>query len=239
LRGWTLNSIVTLQSGLPWGAQDASNDFSGTGEVLQPADGQEEQWDFYGNPKDFQLQHGFVANNGDALAGGTGGIPFYCGQNSNCAPGAVQAPSNASIPTANATCNAKAAALGPLGTAALANNGCFALNGSVMIPPAYGTYGTTARNMFRDGGFRNWDFSVFKSFKFRERLIAQFRAEFFNVLNHPEFTNPNGMAGAGFNVPSVGPGFGCGCLTVDTGAGNPILGSGGPRAMQLGLKVIF
>ena len=108
-----------------------------------------------------------------------------------------------------------------------------------MIPPAYGTYGTTARNMFRDGGFRNWDFSVFKNFKFRERFTAQFRAEFFNVLNHPEFANPNGVAGAGYNDPSVGPGFGCGCATSDTAAGNPILGSGGPRAMQLGLKLIF
>ena len=103
LEGWTVNSIVTLESGLPWGVQDTSNDFSGTDEVNQPADGQEEQWDFYGNPKDFQLQHGFVAFNGDALAAvnpGTGGIPFYCGQNSNCVPGAVQAPSNVNTPTA-------------------------------------------------------------------------------------------------------------------------------------------
>lgn len=228
LEGWSLNSIVTLQSGLPFGVGDTTNDFSGTAEVNQPADGQEEQWNFYGNPKDFQIQHGFVSNNGDALAGGTGGIPYFPGSG------------DASAPTSNATCNAKAAALGPLASAALANTGCFALKNSVMVPPAYGTYGQMGKNIFRDGGFRNWDFSVFKNFKFRERLTAQFRAEFFNVLNHPEFSNPGGPGGgAGTTDPSVGAGFGCGCVTPDTGASNPVLGSGGPRAMQLGLKLIF
>ena len=58
------------------------------------------------------------------------------------------------------------------------------------MPPAIGTFGTTGRNVFRDSGFRNWDVSVFKTFVFKERLTAQFRAEFFNVLNHPNFANP-------------------------------------------------
>jgi hypothetical protein len=228
LEGWSVNSIVSLQTGLPWGAADTSNDFSGTGELNQPADGQEEQWDFFGNPKDFQIKHGLVANNGDALNGGSGGIPFFPGSGDPTAP------------TTNTTCNAKAAALGALASAALANTGCFASGGSVMIPPAYGTYGQMGKNIFRDGGFRNWDFSIFKSFKFRERLTAQFRAEFFNVLNHPEFSNPGGPGGgAGTTDPSVGAGFGCGCVTPDTGGSNPVLGSGGPRAMQLGLKLIF
>jgi hypothetical protein len=221
LEGWSINSIVTLQTGLPWGAADTSNDFSGTGELNQPADGQEEQWDFFGNPKDFQIKHGLVVNNGDALAGGSGGIPYFPG-------------------LSNSTCVAKATTLGPNALAALSNTGCFASGGSLMVPPAYGTYGQMGKNVFRDGGFRNWDFSIFKSFKFRERLTAQFRAEFFNVLNHPEFSNPGGPGGgAGTTDPSVGAGFGCGCVTPDTGGSNPVLGSGGPRAMQLGLKLIF
>ena len=33
MQGWSLNSIVALQSGLPWGINDATTDFSGTGEI--------------------------------------------------------------------------------------------------------------------------------------------------------------------------------------------------------------
>ncbi len=68
---------------------------------------------------------------------------------------------------------------------------------------------------------------------------AQFRAEFFNIFNHPNFANPyGGQNGFGFNDPSVG-GFGCGCATPDVAAANPAVGSGGPRSVQLGLKLIF
>ena len=110
-----------------------------------------------------------------------------------------------------------------------------------MVPPPYGSYGTTGRNIFRDGGFRDWDFSVSKDWKFQERLTAQFRAEFFNVLNHPSFANPYGGAGGGAvsHDPSLGAGFGCGCVTPDVGGANPVLGVGGSRAIQLGLKLIF
>ena len=41
----------------------------------------------------------------------------------------------------------------------------------------------------------NWDFSVTKGIKFEERLSAQFRAEFFNILNHPNISNPFGGPG--------------------------------------------
>ena len=107
-----------------------------------------------------------------------------------------------------------------------------------MIPPALGTFGTMRRNMFRDLGYRNWDLSVFKSFKFKERLSAQFRAEFFNVLNHPNIAGP---AAAGNTDPSSPGtcGFGTSCNTPDVAATNPVLGSGGSREMQLGLKLIF
>ena len=88
-------------------------------------------------------------------------------------------------------------AMGPLALASLANLGCYALGNSVLVPPAYGSYGTTARDEFRDGGFYNMDFSVTKPFKFKERLTAQFRAEFFNILNHPDFVNPAGGPGGG------------------------------------------
>jgi hypothetical protein len=96
------------------------------------------------------------------------------------------------------------------------------------------------RNILRDRGFKNVDFSVFKDFKFKERMGAEFRVEFFNVFNHPNFANPYGAAvGAGFNDPSGTSSFGCGCTTPDVAAGNPLVGSGSSRVMQLGLKFTF
>jgi hypothetical protein len=111
-----------------------------------------------------------------------------------------------------------------------------------LIPPAAGTFGTSPRNNFRDSGIRNVDLSVTKGWKFRERLTAQFRAEFFNILNHPNFTNPYGSSngfGAGTYGDPSSTVLGCGCATPDQAAGNPVLGSGGNRAVQLGLKLIF
>jgi hypothetical protein len=110
-----------------------------------------------------------------------------------------------------------------------------------MIPPAYGTLGTMARSPFRDSGFRNWDLSVTKAFKFKERLTAQFRAEFFNVLNHPNFANPfGGPGGSSASLdPSAGAPFAYSNQTPDAAGSNPVLGSGGARAIQLGLKLIF
>ena len=124
--------------------------------------------------------------------------------------------------------------------ASLQQFGCYAKGSSVMTPPAAGTFGIMGRNIFRDSGFRNWDLSVVKYWKFRERFGAQFRAEFFNVLNHPNFANPWGAANQ-YNLtdPSVHGSFGCGCSTPDVAATNPVIGSGSNRAVQLGAKFTF
>ena len=61
-----------------------------------------------------------------------------------------------------------------------------------MVPPKAGTFGTMGRNIFYDPSFKNVDFSLFKNFKYKERLNAQFRVEFFNVFNHPNPANPYG-----------------------------------------------
>jgi len=124
-------------------------------------------------------------------------------------------------------------------TAALNLFGCYAAGNSVMMAPPLGQLGNMGRNMFQDSGFRNFDFTIAKSFHFGERYRLQFRAEFFNILNHPNFANPyGGQNGFGLNDPSVQP-FGCGCATPDVAAANPAVGSGGPRSVQLGAKFIF
>jgi len=66
----------------------------------------------------------------------------------------------------------------------------------------------------------------------KERLTAQFRWEIFNILNNAILANP-GNGGIGSSN------FGCSCQTPDTAGQNPLLGTGGARAMQLGLKLLF
>jgi hypothetical protein len=218
LQGWSLNSILTMQSGLPWGVNDNTTDFSGTGEInAQASNG--ERWNFFGNPEDFKTTKAFINTNG-----GDGGIPFFEG-------------------TSNAICLAKARSMGPLAIASLTNLGCYALGSSVLVPPAYGSYGTLGKGVFRSLPYYNWDLSITKAWTWRERFKAQFRAEFFNVLNHPNISNPFGGPGGdnSFTDPSAAAGasFGFRPETPDVTSSNPILGSGGSRAIQLGLKIIF
>jgi hypothetical protein len=131
-----------------------------------------------------------------------------------------------------AACTQAFNAAGGLATLA---DGCYAMGNSVMIAPAPGQFGTMSKNMFYDSGYRNWDFSLFKNWTFKERLTAQFRAEFFNILNLTNYANPNLV---GTNDPSGGQ-FGCGCETPDVANTNPVLGSGAAREIQLGLKLLF
>ena len=218
LEGWSVNSIVTLQSGQPWGVNDFTTDFSGTNEIGNPSTNGE-QWDFFGNPGDFKTTKSLQYTNA-----GAGGIPYFAG-------------------TSNAACLSHSQAMGGLAVASLANLGCYAVGSSVLLPPAYGSYGTMGINPFRGPAFYNWDFSITKEIKFKERLSAQFRAEFFNILNHPNISNPFGGPGGDntYTDPSgdAGASFGFRPQTPDVTSSNPVLGSGGPRAMQLGLKLIF
>jgi hypothetical protein len=220
LKGWSLNSVVTLEGALPWGVNDLTTDFSGTNEINSPSPNGE-QWDFFGNPADFQETKALAGTNA-----GAAGLPYFAG-------------------TSNATCLAHSTAMGQLAIASLTNLGCYAsLNGkSVLLPPAYGTLGTTAPNMFRGVPFYNVDFSVTKMFKFGERLSAQFRAEFFNIFNRATLANPYGGPGGSnaYTDPSAdaGASFGFQPATADTVSSNPVLGTGGARAIQLGLKLTF
>jgi len=124
----------------------------------------------------------------------------------------------------------------------LAAGGCFVSGNSVMTPPKAGTFGTMGRNIFRDSGFKNVDFSVFKNFTFKERYTAQFRAEVFNLFNHPIFENPYGASNGsskGNNDMSQQSAFGGATGTPDVVAGNPVVGSGSARDVQVGLKLTF
>jgi len=105
------------------------------------------------------------------------------------------------------------------------------LNPAAFSQPAGGTFGNLGRNRIYGPGFRNLDFSTTKNFPIREPLLLQFRAEFFNLFNHPNFALPQGSFGTAA--------FGTITQTPDVAQGNPGLGGGGPRVMQFGLRLQF
>lgn len=73
--------------------------------------------------------------------------------------------------------------------------------------PKQYTYGNGGRNILRGPHRTNLDFSIFKEFPIRERYRVQFRSEFFNIFNHPQFDLPNstiGNAAAGVISSTVG-----------------------------------
>jgi hypothetical protein len=234
LEGWQLNSILTVQSAQPWTIDDYGDDFSGTQGTGSHG---QDRWDFFGNPSDFKgTQNSIPWCSGFAVAAG-GGVDS---SGASCAT--TTGISNITSAAANsATFIANCASKAP-DASTLAVGGCFANGSSVMTPPKAGTFGTMGRNIFRDSGYWNLDFSVFKNFTFKERYGVQLRAEIFNILNHPVIENPYGASNgstATNNDPSAPQGFGGAIGTPDVVAGNPVVGSGDSRAVQIGLKLTF
>jgi hypothetical protein len=68
------------------------------------------------------------------------------------------------------------------------------------VHPPPGTNGLVGRNSVTGPGISNLDFSLVKNFSVTERQKVQFRAEFFNLFNHPNFDIPVND----FNSPAVG-----------------------------------
>jgi hypothetical protein len=70
-------------------------------------------------------------------------------------------------------------------------------NPAAFSTPAAFTWGTLGRNTLRGPGLFNIDTSAAKRFLLTERAGLQFRAEFFNALNHPQFGLPGSTIGVG------------------------------------------
>ena len=105
--------------------------------------------------------------------------------------------------------------------------------------------GDLGRNALRGFGSFQWDFAVHREITLYESMKLQFRAEMFNVLNHPNFGPPVGNLG---NPSAVNPQFGQSFQmlgqslaggNVGAGAFDPLYQIGGPRSVQLALKLIF
>jgi hypothetical protein len=108
----------------------------------------------------------------------------------------------------------------------------FIINPAAFSQPGPGQFGTCAPYQFYGPGIQTWDLSVFKQFKFTERWQLQFRAEFFNAFNHPNFANPNA------NIASPGS-FGKVSNTLAPILGTDSGGPGDPREIQFALKLYF
>jgi Carboxypeptidase regulatory-like domain/TonB dependent receptor len=157
-------------------------------------------------------------NPGDGLIqGGISGGPKY-------RPNLLPGHSNNPISGVSAGCPGVVTGT-PLGTPDLYFDPC------VFSQPALGLYGNLGRHTIIGPAFNTLDFSLMKSTAIREHSL-QFRAEFFNVLNHPNFSNPsNGNSAAedifdarGNRIPTAGQIF----STVGTA-----------RQIQFGLKYVF
>jgi hypothetical protein len=100
--------------------------------------------------------------------------------------------------------------------------------------------GDLGRNVLRGFGATEWDFAVHRDFPVRESLKLQFRAEMFNVLNHPNFGPPGNQFG------EVGFGLANETLAQSLSGGNlgggglsTLYQIGGPRSIQLAMKLFF
>ncbi len=102
--------------------------------------------------------------------------------------------------------------------------------------------GNLGRNALRGFGAFQWDFALHRDFPLHESLKIQFRAEMFNVLNHPNFGPPVGDLNNpqfGLSTMMLGQSLGGGGGNVGTGSLSPLYQFGGPRSIQLALKLQF
>jgi hypothetical protein len=114
-----------------------------------------------------------------------------------------------------------------------------AFNKAALVSAPAGTQGNLSRNMLR--GFDAWqdDFTLRRKFHLNDALNLQFRAEFFNVFNHPNFGNPVSTLSS--------PTFGQSTQTLATnlspggvgGGFSSLYQIGGPRSVQLAVKITF
>jgi hypothetical protein len=107
-------------------------------------------------------------------------------------------------------------------------------------PPPAGMQGDLGRNALRGFGAWQWDFAVHRDFPFGEHLKLQFRAELFNLLNHPNFGQPSGsLADPLFGRSQQTLGQSLSFSNAGSGGFDPLYQFGGSRSIQFALKLSF
>ncbi len=216
LEGWEASTVAMLEGGEPFTLGDFNDDISLTGEF-------NDRWNMSGSASNI---HWSALNS----------IP-YVDPTQFIENGSLDVVSGAT-PAAQLCVNQAFATGGQAAADQLGSDGgdlgCYVAENTVITPPAYGSQGDMARNIFRGPTFKNWDFSLSKMFRVRENVRLQLRGEFFNILNHPNFDVLT--MNTDLSVPTT---VGTVIFTPDEGESNPVIGSGGSRHIQLGAKVIW
>ncbi|HSS97418.1 MAG TPA: hypothetical protein VLK33_10320, partial [Terriglobales bacterium] len=229
LQGWTVNSIFTAQGGSPLFFYDSFNDISGTSEF-------NDHWNISGDPRNI---HWSKDPNKP--------IPFYdvpaftTVAEDPSDPDSLLHVTGGTDPVSQACYNQAFTLGGQPGADQLIGGpdesifgGCFAEGGTIITPPAPGQFGNMKRNVIYGPGYVDLDFSIIKHFKLGERFALELRGEFFNILNHPNFADPDHDLSDG----SAGT-VGVAQFTPDIFESNPVIGSGGSRHIQVGAKIIW
>jgi len=105
--------------------------------------------------------------------------------------------------------------------------------------PVIPRQGSLGRNALRGFPVHQLDFALRRQFNFNERVNLQFRTEFFNIFNHPNFADQDGLLTSstfGFSKSMLGRSLGSGGAS---GGFNPLYQIGGPRSIQFSLKLDF
>ena len=113
------------------------------------------------------------------------------------------------------------------------------INRGAFIPPPVDHQGVLGRNSLRGFPVNQLDFSLRRQFKIAERYKLQFRADLFNVYNHPNFGDPDYLFESptfGESVQMLGQSLGTGGIEAGF---SPLYQIGGPRSVQLALKLQF
>ncbi len=92
-------------------------------------------------------------------------------------------------------------------------------NTAAFVIPPFGRFGNAGRNILDGPSYKNVNFSLVKNTAIKEEMAIQFRAEFFNLFNHPNFGLPDNFVGS----PSFGR----------------LYSADSPRRIQFGLKLLF
>jgi hypothetical protein len=112
-------------------------------------------------------------------------------------------------------------------------------NGAAFTAPPSGQQGDFGRNVLRGFGAFQADFAIQRQFRLTEKVGLRFRGEFFNLFNHPNFGSPIGdltSSQFGYSTQTLASGLGPG---GPHGGFNPLYQIGGPRSIQLALKLQF
>jgi len=212
-RGLQLNASYT------WSKSVDYNSLSSQGVVVQNS------YDLRGDHglSDFDARHRFVVSAIYELP--FGGNQYVEGWQF-AAIVQIQSGNPVNIVTSNATVNGTANTLRPDVTGPINIIGSVEQWFDTSVFTAVDHFGNLGRNVVEGPGFNNTDFSIIKDTKLGEKILAQFRTEFFDVFNHANFGQPGNVVGT--------PNFG-----RITNTRFPTGESGSSRQVQFALKLVF